>query len=40
MVTDDILTDENIVTPEVELEELDEIAIRRLKNFSPCDKDV
>jgi len=33
-------TDERIVTPEVELKELDKIASSRLKNSSSCDKDV
>jgi len=33
-------TDERIVAPEIELEELDKIATSRLKNSSPCDKDI
>jgi len=32
--------DERIVTPEIELEELDEIATSHLKNSSSCDKNV
>jgi len=33
-------TDERIVAPDIELEELDKITTSRWKNSSPCDKDV